>query len=74
MAEGTSGGLIESILQVPEKFATVATGSPEQAILLVIGSVLTLGAAGAFGLLSLGGVLGVLSRLLPTGARRRRVR
>lgn len=74
MAEGASAGLIESILQLPEKFATVATGSPEQAILLALGALITTFAAGVFGLLAAGAVVDLVTGLLPTGGQSRRIR
>jgi hypothetical protein len=65
MAE-TGGGLIESILQMPGEFASIATQSPEQAILVAIGSII-IGVAGVgFGVLAAGGVLKALARGMPS--------
>ena len=66
MAE-TSGGLIESILRMPGEFASIAAQSPEQAILLAIGALITGFAAVAFGVLAAGGVGKAFIRALPSG-------
>lgn len=67
MAEGTSAGLVESVLQLPEKFATVASQSPEQAVLLALGVLITGFSVVAFGALTVGGILDVIAGLLPSG-------
>lgn len=66
MAEA-SGGLIESVVQLPFRFAEIAAQSPEQAILLVIGALLTAAASVVFGMLSVGGLAAAAARVLPTG-------
>jgi hypothetical protein len=66
MAEA-SGGLIESVVQLPFRFAEIAAQSPEQAILLVIGALLTAAASVVFGVLSVGGLAAAAARVLPTG-------
>lgn len=74
MAEGASAGLVESILQLPEKFATVATQSPEQAVLLALGALILLVSGGVFGVLAAGGVLDFIAGLLPSGEPPRQAR
>lgn len=66
MAE-TSGGLVESILRMPGEFAGIAAQSPEQAILLAIGALITGVAAAVFGLLAAGGLLQAFARAMPSG-------
>jgi hypothetical protein len=66
MAEA-SGGLIESIVQLPGRFAEIAAQSPEQAILILIGALLTAAASVVFGVLSVGGLAAAATRVLPTG-------
>ena len=64
---GESSGLIESIIELPARFAEVAAGSPEQAVLLVVGALITAGASVVFGVLSAGAILSALARAVPTG-------
>lgn len=66
MAE-TSGGLIESILRMPGEFAGIATQSPEQAILLAVGALITGVAAVGFGLLAAGGLFEAFVQAMPSG-------
>lgn len=61
-----SGGLLESIVQMPGRFAEIAASSPEQAILLALGA-LTVGAASVvFGVVSVGGLAAALGRAFPS--------
>lgn len=62
-----SGGLLESILQMPARFAEIAAGSPEQAILLALGALITAGASVVFGVVSIGGLAAAVGRLFPSG-------
>lgn len=70
MAEtATSQGIVESLVQLVREFNAVATSSPEQAVLLALGTLLTAFSIGLFGFLAVGGLLGALKALLPTGSR-----
>lgn len=66
MAEA-SGGFIDSIIQLPGEFVNVAAQSPEQAVLLAIGALITGFSAVAFGLLATGGIVDALVSGLPSG-------
>ncbi|MFC7234534.1 hypothetical protein [Halosegnis marinus] len=62
-----SGGLIESILEMPGRFADIAVQSPEQAVLLALGA-LTVGVASVvFGVGAVGGIVASIGRALPAG-------
>jgi hypothetical protein len=68
MAETEAGGsIVGSIIEMVGRFADVATGSPEQAILLAVGALITLFAAGLFGLLAAGAALDWVASLAPSG-------
>lgn len=64
-----SGGLIDSIVQLPGEFATIATQSPEQAVLLLVGALVIGVSAVGFGLLATAGVVDALVSGLPSGGR-----
>ena len=64
---GESSGLIESIIDLPARFAEIAAQSPEQASLMAIGALITAAASVVFGALSAGAVGSVLLRALPFG-------
>ncbi|MFB6118107.1 hypothetical protein [Halosegnis sp.] len=64
---GESSGLLESIIDLPVRFAEIAAQSPEQAILLLVGALITAGASVVFGVLSFGGLASVLAQVLPSG-------
>ncbi len=64
---GESGGLIESIVNLPIRFGEIAAQSPEQAILILVGALFTVAASVVFGVLSVGGLLSALGRVLPSG-------
>lgn len=67
MADAT-GSLVDSIVRLPGEFASIAAGSPEQAILLAIGALLVVFSMAVFGALALGGVLDALfGGLVETG-------
>ena len=63
---GESSGLLESIVELPMRFAEIAAQSPEQAALMAIGALITAGASVVFGALSAGAVGSVLVRALPS--------
>ncbi|WP_435196127.1 hypothetical protein [Natronomonas sp. EA1] len=66
MAEGTaSGGLLESIVQLPVEFAKIAAQSPEQAALLASGSIIIGVAVAYFGYLLAGATLEGFVSLFP---------
>jgi hypothetical protein len=64
---GESSGLLESIVELPMRFAEIAAQSPEQAALMAIGALITAGASVVFGALSAGAVGSALVRALPSG-------
>ncbi|MEF8843196.1 MAG: hypothetical protein V5A62_16475 [Haloarculaceae archaeon] len=67
MADATSGGLVESVVQLLVEFGRVAVGvDPLTTVLLVFGAVLTGVSVGVFGYLTLGAVLDALGDLIPT--------
>ena len=53
--------LIQSVLDMPGEFATVATHDPLSALLIVFGGLFVLVSAGYFGVLTLGAVVNVLT-------------
>lgn len=64
---GASTGLIQSVLEMPGRFADIAAQSPEQAVLLALGA-LTVGAASVvFGVGTVGGIAAAIGRALPAG-------
>lgn len=65
MAEA-SGGLLESIIELPVRFAEIAASSPEQAILITLGALITAAASVVFGIISIGGLAAAAGRLLPS--------
>lgn len=67
MAEA-SGGLLDSIIELPVRFAEIAASSPEQAILIALGALITAAASVVFGIISLGGLAAAAGRLLPSGS------
>lgn len=66
MAEA-SGGLLESIIELPVRFAEIAASSPEQAILIALGALITAAASVVFGGIAVGGLAAAAGRLLPSG-------
>lgn len=62
-----SGGFLESIIELPVRFAEIAAASPEQAILLALGALMTAAASVVFGVISLGGLAAAVGRLFPSG-------
>lgn len=66
MVETEAGGsLVGSVVEMVRQFAAVATASPEQAVLLAVGVVLTTAAMAVFGLLALGAAVEWLVSLRP---------
>jgi hypothetical protein len=67
MAEGTSGGLIESVVGMATRFGDVATASPEQGLLVLAGALITGLSVAAFGYLAAGAGLDALASVMPSG-------
>lgn len=65
-----AGSLVDSIVHLPGEFASIAAGSPEQAILLGLGALLVGVSMAVFGVLALGGVLDALFGGLVEAGRR----
>lgn len=65
-----AGSLVDSIVRLPGEFASIAAGSPEQAILLGLGALLVGVSMAVFGVLALGGVLDALFGGLVESGRR----
>jgi len=63
---GESSGLLESIVELPMRFAEIAAQSPEQAALMAVGALITASASVVFGALSAGAVGSALVRVLPS--------
>lgn len=59
-------GLRENTVGMIEQFIEIASADPLSAILIVIGAVLVGVSAGGFGVLTVGGVLSAIGRLLPS--------
>ncbi len=53
--------LIQSVLDMPGEFATVATHDPLSALLIAFGALFVLVSAGYFGVLTLGAAVNVLT-------------
>jgi hypothetical protein len=66
----TLGTLVNSVVELAASFADVALMSPFQAVLLVVGALMTGIAVVVFGYLALGGVLAPIGLQLPTPGRR----
>jgi hypothetical protein len=62
--------LVNSIVEMPFKFAEVATHDPVSAVLLAVGAVFTGLAVGVFGYLSLGAVVSLFTFDSSQGPRR----
>ena len=60
-------GLYENTVGLVERFLEVATTDPIAAAMLLSGVLLVTISAGVFGVLTLGGLLSPLSKLLPSG-------
>ena len=60
-------GLYENTVGLVERFAEIATTDPVAAAMLLSGVVFVGLSAGVFGVLTLGGLLAPLKRLLPSG-------
>lgn len=66
MAETAAGGsLVGSAVEMVRQFLEVAASSPEQALLLAVGVVLTTAAVAVFGLLAAGAAVEGLLSLTP---------
>ena len=66
----TLGELVNSVVELAASFVDIALMSPFQAVLLVVGALLTGLSVAAFGYLALGGVLAPLGLQLPAPGRR----
>ena len=53
--------LVQSVLDMPGEFATVATHDPLSALLVAVGGLFVLASVGYFGVLTLGAVVNVLT-------------
>ncbi|MCY4731260.1 hypothetical protein KY092_11915 [Natronomonas gomsonensis] len=60
-------GVSDNTVGLIERFAEVAATDPLVAAMMLSGAVFVTLAAGVFGVLTLGGVLASVKRLLPTG-------
>ncbi|MFC6862790.1 hypothetical protein ACFQGE_04860 [Halomicroarcula sp. GCM10025817] len=65
--QGLLTELVTSVLEMPGKFLTVALNDPLAAVMLLVGAVITTLSVAAFGYLSLGAALSLLT---PSGGRR----
>ncbi len=67
MAQAEAGGsVVGSVGEMIDQFVGVATASPEQAVLLAVGVVLTTAAMAVLGLLAAGAAVDWLLSLAPT--------
>jgi hypothetical protein len=66
MAVDIQTGLVENTVGLVERFADVAMTDPLVAAMLITGAILVTFAAGVFGILSLGAVVSLIKRALPS--------